>query len=496
MVNIDRISDKSNLINQRFGELRRGHREAGVKFFTPHEKQAMFMESCFNNRETWGFAGNRSGKTEPACATIAAMATGEYPQYEYGTGRKLDIRWKHRPGQKFWVCAQTTEKLREVIQPKLLRWLPKRFIRKIHKQAHDLIDFIVLNDDSRIVLKNYAQDVETFEGDDIDAVFFDEQPKWAQYKATMMRLIDRAGHVFGALTPVEGFGWVYREIYKRRDIIGAHCFNWDMDDNPFIAQKEKDAFLAHLTADEIKVRKEGKFVALHGLIYPMFTESSHVVDDFPIPSDWVKITATDPHLKKPMSTIWMTVAPNDCEFDGRQFNAGDIFVYREMKFEGIIPDAVVAFKLAESNHNERIKARLGDPALNIKTDNFRGLDTFAEFARYGWTMYPANKDVFGGIKQLRALMGVSPPKFYVFRSCRGTQEEFYEYKYKDIGDDVAKNYSEKILQQYDDYLDPVRYVINSKLLEARSRHRHSTKNYIYSQSGRRIGRRRYPVGID
>ena len=487
MVKLD-LGRAAELTN-RFHELRDIERSGGILNFTPHIGQAKFMESCFNNRETWAFTGNRWGKTEASLAVIVGMATGEYPAHEYGTGRVLGIRWRHRSGQKFWICAQTSEKLREVIQPKLLRLLPKRFIKPkgIHRQAHDLIDFIELTDGSRIVMKNYAQDVETYEGDDIDGVFFDEQPKWAQYKASMIRLIDRAGHAFGALTPVEGLGWVYREVYKKRDKLGIKCFTGDMDDNPFIAQAEKDSFLAHLTEDEIRVRKEGKFVALHGLIYPMFDSDLHIVEDFKVPSHWVKVTATDPHLKKPMSTVWMTCAGEDCEFNGRKFNRGDHFIYREMKYAGIIPDAVAVFRLAESEFNERIRIRLGDPALNIKTANFSGLNTFAEFARYGWAMQPASKDLNSGVEKVRTRLKVSPPSLYIFRSCYGVMEEFLEYKYKDIGDDPAKNYSDSVLQQYDDYMDPVRYIENSGLLEMAIKDREVANRPIFTKSGRVIG---------
>lgn len=448
-----------------------------MRYFKPHPEQGKFIESCFNNRESWAFCGNRGGKTEGGAAATASMATG----VKIGG---VNSNWVHRGGSIHWVCSVSNEVQREVTQPKIIKWLPKDKIDKVTNIARGIIDFITLKDGSRIVFKNYEQGVDKFGGADVDSVWFDEEPPQDIYKESLMRTIDRAGHVFGTLTPVKGLTWIYKDIYKKRDVRNIFVFGWSMDDNPYISDKEKGAILAGLTEDERNIRQKGQFVALHGLVYPQFNREIHCRERFEIPEDWRKIIGLDPHLKKPMSAVWMTRAG----YDHKYVKRGDWIVYREMRKSGVIPDVVAAINVASGR--ERIFTRIADPALNIKTDNFKGLDVFAEFAGQRFPLLPANKSVFPGIQQIRKLLEAKPPAFWVFDNCMGTVDEFEQYIFSDVGGDYTKNYSEKIRKQNDDYLDPIRYIINSGI-KAVGRNGDSgfTNKYTYTESGRMVRKR-------
>ena len=456
--------------------------DAGVRYFNPHEKQACFIESCFANRESWAFCGNRGGKTEAGAVVTATMATGVYMNKVWGSRRDLDYGgWNFRAGGTHWVCSASNEVQREVTQPKLMRWLPKDSIEKVVNVARGVIDFIVLKTGNRIVFKQYEQDVDKFTGADVDSIWFDEEPPQDIYKESLMRTIDRGGHVFGTLTPVNGLTWIYNDVYEKADLRGIKIFNWDMDDNPFLSDKEKSAILAGLTDDERRIRKSGQFIALHGLVYPMFDEARHCIEPFMIPKHWRRVVAVDPHLKKPMAILWGALASED--FKG--VKKGDWVIYQELIKGGAIPDVVAAIEVM--NGRDRLYARVGDPVMNVKTDNFVGLDVFGEFASMGFPLLPANKNVSGGIMQIRELLAANPSQLWIFNNCINLIWQFKHYVYKDIGGDLTANYNEKIRKTDDDLLDCLRYMVNTGIKPGKMGGDAMSWQNVYSPTGRLMG---------
>jgi hypothetical protein len=270
----------------------------------------------------------------------------------------------------------------------------------------------------------------------------------------MMRTIDRGGRIIGSMTPVNGMTWVFQDIYEKDGERGIKCFLMDMDDNPHLGTKEKARILAGLTVEERKIRKEGKFVALHGLIYPQFKEERHVIEPFDIPEDWIRIVGVDPHLAKPTSVLWGALAV----YPHRNVSKGDWIIYRELRRDGIISD--IATSILVASGRERIKGHIGDPALNIK-DNITGVNIFDSFAEHGVCLMRANKDVNSGITAVRELLDRHPPGLHIFNTCPGLVWEFKHYVYADLNTDQRKPYSEKIKKRDDDYLDCLRYMINS-----------------------------------
>jgi hypothetical protein len=133
---------------------------------------------------------------------------------------------------------------------------------------------------------------------------------------------------------------------------------------------------------------------------------------------------------------------------------------------------------------ERLFARIADPALNIKGDNITGVSPFDEFADAGFPLMPANKKVESGIYAVRELLDQDPPGLWIFDTCPGTAWEFRHYVYADIDTDKRKPYSEKIKKRDDDYMDCLRYIVNSGIRPAQEG---SHNEAVYSDTGRYMG---------
>ena len=416
----------------------------GIKYYDPHDKQMAFHSSEARIRALFG--GNRSGKTHAGCAEDALWVE---KSQRYRNLRKCK-------GLKILVGSESNEYNRDILAPKLRSLIPKSSIVKEVKIQRGFIDYWDLVDGGKVKFKNYEQTVDKWAGDDYDLIHLDEEPPQDIWKECLLRVIDRGGEIILTMTPVNGLTWVHQDVYEKDGIDGVECFVMDMDENPHLEQKDKDFVLANLTAEEIRIRKEGKFVALHGLIYPSFKESKHVIEGFDIPKDWrkVRVCAIDSHLAKPTSVLWGVIA----EYDYKSVSRGDWVIYRELRRDGVIPD-IAASLLSAQERTERPRY-IADPAMNLK-DNIMGVQPFDEFASCGVPLISANKKVESGIYAIRELLEPMPSKIHIFDSCIGLIWEFKHYMFADINTDQKRPYSERVKKRDDDYMDCLRYMINT-----------------------------------
>jgi len=416
----------------------------GIAWYVPHEGQYPFHK-C-ESRERWIFGGNRSGKTEAGAAEVVMWILG-----------KQNYRnRKHVRAGTAWVVSVSTEKQREVTQPKLLKFLPVNQIARKQNIQRGILDFIELKNGWRILFKNYSQDVDTFGGQDVDIIWFDEEPRLDIYKECLLRTIDRSGVIIGTMTPVKGMTWVYSDIWEKAGQRGIKCFMMDMDQNPHLSQDVKDDILAGLTEQEKIIRKEGKFVALQGLIYPKFNEEIHCIDDFVIPLSWRRIVGIDPHLKKATSVVWAAIATENYN----KVKRGDYVIYREARRMGETPDIASMIQIANGPH-EKIYCYVVDPSKPNVNEEWPGQTILDVYAAYGIPAQKANKAVEQGISAVRARLDATPPTLWIFKSCIGCIWEFKHYMYSDPVDQAGKPYSDKIFKKDDDYLDDIRYIVNT-----------------------------------
>ena len=449
-------------LSVRLSEQRRAE---GVKWYVPHEGQLPFHESLAKIRAIFG--GNRSGKTEAGGAETALTSTQSQ-------------RYRPRPLRKdvkILVGSESNEYNRDIIVPKLRKWIPSSHIIKETRIQRGFVDFWNLRDGGVIKFKNYEQEADKWAVDDYDLIWLDEQPPHDIWKECLLRIIDRSGSIVLTMTPVKGMTWVYPEVWEKSGTNKIECFMMDMDLNPYLSKEDKDFVLANLTVEERKIRKEGKFIALHGLVIPQYGEK-HYIEPFDIPSDWRKIVTVDPHLAKPTSVLWGCIAG----YSYKGFNRGDRFAYRELIKDGITPDIVAAILVA--NNRERIFARIGDPALNMK-DNITGVNPFDEFAVHGFPLIAANKKVESGIYAIRNLLDQMPPALYVFRTCPTLNWQLKHYMFSDVASDESKPYSEKIKKREDHMVDNLRYFVNSGIGPARGGV--ELMQPTYSETGRITG---------
>lgn len=291
--------------NLLIGELERRKREEKLKYYKPHDKQMAFHRCDKRNR--WALGGNRTGKTEVGAAEAVWMARGTHP-----------FRHVDRPTDG-WVVSLTNEVQRDVAQAKVLSYLNPRWIKGVKMREgraddpdNGIIDFIMVDSIhggvSKIGFKSCDQGRERFQGTSKHWIWFDEEPPLEIYQECVMRTLDCAGDIWGTMTPLKGLTWVYNVIYLNEPNdpeVWYVSMTWE--DNPYLNKDEIDRLVATMSEDELEARREGRFVALTGLVYKEFRESVHVIDPFDVPREWQDTMSIDPGLDAPLSCHWYAV---------------------------------------------------------------------------------------------------------------------------------------------------------------------------------------------
>ncbi len=265
-------------LEKQIEEYRRRNKLAHYNKDKVHKKQIEFHKCRKRNR--WIFGGNRSGKTECGAAETVYLARGIHPYRE------------NKPSVEGWVVSVSSAVQRDVAQRKVLSYINPEWIRDVKMtrgSASDpengIVDYILIKNvfggTSKIGFKSCEMRREKFQGASLDFVWFDEEPPREIYEECKMRVMDRKGDIFGTMTPLKGLTFVYEQIYMNAGgDENIQTFSMEWADNPYLDADEIESVSAAMSAEELLVRRYGKFSAAKGLVYPEFDENTHVIAPF------------------------------------------------------------------------------------------------------------------------------------------------------------------------------------------------------------------------
>jgi len=413
-----------------------------------HKKQLEFHQCQKRNR--WVFGGNRTGKTECGAVETVWMALGMHPYRQ------------NRESVEGWVVSLSTRVQTEVAQAKILKYLPKSVILDIvmtegKKGAPDtgVIKCIIVKNQfgntSKIWFKSCEEGREKFQGSSLDFVWFDEEPPEDIYKECKMRVLDKCGDIFGTMTPLKGFTFIYDEIYlNSKQDSEVFCLFMSWLDNPYLNKTEIERLKRSFNDDEIESRMNGRFVDVDvGLVYNEFDAEKNIIEPFKIREEWQDIISIDPGLSNPLSCHWYAR-----DFDGNiyvvaeHFEANKTIEYHANKIKEI--SASLGWK---TSSNGMIEALI-DSAANQRT--LSGTKSVTElFYKNGILANPnVNKNLLAGISKVKTYIknANGERKLFIFSNCTNLIREIKSYKWSG-GDAPIK---------FDDHaLDELRYYIMS-----------------------------------
>lgn len=191
----------------------------------------------------------------------------------------------------------------------------------------------------------------------------------------------------------------------------------------------------------------GSFEMSEGMVYPMFSDL--IVDPFPIPKHWQRITSSDFGLVD--STVMLAGA-----IDPRE---GILYIYKEhyanQKSIKWHAEQMKSYILDEIPQGQLIKM-VADPKGRSKSEkDLRS--TFDYYAEYDIFFQPGMNKIEDGILKTYSYMEMKKVK--VFANCLNTIREGTSYKYPKRDLITDKNAGEKPVDKDNHAMDSLRYLV-------------------------------------
>jgi phage terminase large subunit-like protein len=389
-----------------------------INSYVPHSKQRRFHSA--DKRIRLYIGGNRSGKTTGGIVEDIWWLTRTHP-YQ---------RIPNRPIAGRIVSVDFLNGIEKIIKPQLKQWLPPSQLRGgTWTDAYEASTrTLYLENGSFVELMSYDQDLDKFAGTSRDFVHFDEEPPQSIYNENRARLIDRKGHLWITMTPVEGMTWVYDDIYEKGILGDEHVsvVEVDMAENPYLDQSEVKIFLDGLDSDERDARGHGKFVQMGGLVYKAFNPQIHIIDEIDpkelVGSQYSRYMSLDHGFNNPTSAHWHAVDRDNraITFD-EHYEAGQIIDYHS---------EVIHAK--ERRHGRLPDIRVCDPAL-AQSNAVTGTSIQTEYAIRGIGMILGTNDVATGVAKVNQYLKVGAdgrPNWYITRNCINLIREIQRLRWK------------------------------------------------------------------
>lgn len=409
-------------------------------FFHPYPKQSAFLSS--NKRWKWFLGGNRAGKTITACVDdiLQAVDREVVPAHLQA--------YKHTdPPFRWRIVAMDFDQIELVVYEELKRWIPPSQLdggtwKTAYNRERRTLRF---KNGSICQFKTYEQAAFNHGGASLDRVHFDEEPPEDIYKENRARIIDNNGDIIISMTPVHGMTWMFDKFYvpyTKRLLHNCFVQLVDMDDNPYINVEAKKAALEEYSPEEREARKTGKFIALHGLVYPNFT---HVLPQQNPPSDCPVYVGIDPGIRNMAAVVFVYHTKDD-----------GLVVFEEISAQGkTVAEVCKEISTLEGILNIKPRWYVIDPsARNIQHNTGRSLQM--EYADFGIKAFPGQNDVRAGIN--RVAVRLEHDKLHVMANCHATIDEFRKYRWSKPPRGSENDPREEPVKKDDHLLDALRYV--------------------------------------
>lgn len=425
-----------------------------LSLYFPHKKQHLFHS--FRSSVRCFFGGNQSGKTTCGLADDLIQALDEEDLPSHLREYKM-----YEPPFLCRIMAPSFPVLETTLYEKLQAMVPRHtLVGDSWAKAFDKNTRVLyFKNGSRFFFQTYEMDVAKMGGATLDRVHYDEEPPLAARNECRIRVMARGGDEIFTMTPVEGLTWSFDSLWKHRghEVLDGvylgddiNVVTVDMDDNPALTEEAKRLAMVGLSREERQARKEGKFVALHGLVYGEFRRETHVIPQIQaVPERVNVVVGIDPGIRGKAAVVWLYLTGND-----------QMVVFEEGYFDGMTVRHV-----AENIHKVNALYEIEpiyyviDPSARNK-EHQTGRSDQMEYADHGIVAIAGQNAVPAGINRIKERLERSGG-LLIADNCTHLIEEMMRYRWKEpprSGEDGPA----KVVKKDDHLLDALRYAVMSR----------------------------------
>ena len=393
------------------------------RFGEVHAKH--MLGHSFTDRRIAYIGGNQSGKTTWGIVDdiIQGIDADMVPSH-------LQQFKRYKPPFRCRIAAQGREEIEDFIFEKLREWMPpSQLVGNSWKTAYDKVHHVLhLKNGTYYSFKTFQQEAQQWGGSTLDRVHMDEEPGAVHLQEARLRVMRRKGDLLFTMTPVNGLTHMYDEFEQAMELAqanGGHIQDdglglviVDMDDNPWLTPEDIEEALRGLSNEERLARKEGKFVAMSGLIYPDFRPDIHVVPTLDkLPGNVNVVVSIDPGIRYACAVGWYALDSED-----------NMLMFEELHLK----DHTIEDVCREIHH---INAHYGcdpiyyviDPAARNRNSQ-TGRSDHMEFADHGIVTMPGQNSVTAGINRCRERL--QNQRFATTMNCVNFLKEIRTYRWK------------------------------------------------------------------
>lgn len=260
------------------------------------------------------------GKTYCGALEVAMHLTGQYPDWWEGTRFNEPV--------DAWAASDTGETTRDILQREYLGddtkgvegVIPANLIVDSSNRSgiSDAVDTVWVRHKSGGVstlgFKSFDQGRKKFQGKHKHVIHLDEEPPEDVYTECLLRTTavgDKPpGHVLLTMTPLSGMTQVV-QLYLKDNAkpalvqpTGRVFIQAGWEDNPHLADSEREALILKTPAHELEARRKGIPSLGSGMVYPV-AESRFVIEPRQIPDHWRRVYGLDFGWTNPTAGVFL-----------------------------------------------------------------------------------------------------------------------------------------------------------------------------------------------
>lgn len=442
---------EAELDYQRYHKIDTMYPEGSPLSIEHYERHRQCFDAGPKYRHRCFMGGNGTGKSYGVAGyEVALHATGDYPIWWTGIRYDDPMQLFGKP-LEMWVCGDTRETVRDIMQTILLGdfakggkeeegtgLIPKDRIGRIKviQNTNGSADWVTVRHKSgtwtKIKFKAYEQGRKAFQGTTVPFILLDEEPPFHIFQECMQRGRGCDGRILLTFTPLSGhtevvdnfLGWE-KKNKEGGSVITIHC---EWDHVPHLSEEWKRETLAMTPPYLRNARRRGIPSAGVGAVYPI-EEDQFVINPVPLPDYFRRAFGFD-HGYFNTACVW---GAYDKDTD-------TLYVYADYK-RGEVSIEV---------HATAIKARgawipgAGDSSARDSD----GEQIINKYKALGVKMRLPDKSVDAGIQEV--LIRLSTGRLKIFSTCQKLLDELRRYHYDE---------KQRIVKENDHLMDALRYLV-------------------------------------
>lgn len=354
----------------------------------------------------------------------------------------IDWAMREFSGQRFGICGKTVKSATEnMITPYIamyyakkrytLQWRSSKQILEVRRgRKANFFEVFGGRDESSFAL---------IQGRTLAGVLLDEvvlMPESFVNQALARCSVEGARFWFSC-NPGNPNHWFKKEWIDKHEEHNALYLHFEMTDNPSLSEKTLARYQSMYSGVFYDWYVRGLWVVAEGLIYPMFSEVRHVVDEIP----WQVLQRGRWYICMDYGTVNPTAAGLWCLWQGTAY------MVREYYYDSRKPGN---HQLTDEEHYIGIEGLAGDRRIERVIVDPSAASFKETIRRHGkFAVWDADNSVLDGIRLTASLLNAG--RILIHRSCKGILSEFGQYRWDmDALEDA-------VIKEFDHGMDQMRY---------------------------------------